>query len=357
MGLLDPPGLSPGGQSFVAKPSGDTRPGVLDWIHNSETGYGTHVRMFENTTAGQFAHATGLDKGAGGGFLASLKNAGGSGFTADMHGSSTGDGVRVTSGGAGYPARVDLHVGSKPVLIQQKFGQRVGDGVANGTTTFTSATAAFTAADIGRTITQTASRGEGFVLGATKTIVSVESATSVTLNAAATGSGTGINFIINERPSPTSQVMLQMLNGAGSIQFQILPDGFQTFIPIERLTSNGLRRSYDNGEGLRFYQNNGTNWNAHRIDSATVGRLDIKSYAASGRLAESAATVALSSGPAGVSFLGAAPVKKTGWALPTGISKRSTFDTAAVTLADLAGVVKALVEDLHATAGYGLLNA
>jgi hypothetical protein len=52
-----------------------------------------------------------------------------------------------------------------------------------------------------------------------------------------------------------------------------------------------------------------------------------------------------------------APVnKKTGWVLPTGTSKRSTFDTATITLAELAGVVKAIVEDLHGTAGYGLLN-
>lgn len=54
-------------------------------------------------------------------------------------------------------------------------------------------------------------------------------------------------------------------------------------------------------------------------------------------------------------FGGSTRAQKTGWALATGTAKRTTFDTATVTLAELAGVVKALVDDLHATAGYGLI--
>jgi hypothetical protein len=46
----------------------------------------------------------------------------------------------------------------------------------------------------------------------------------------------------------------------------------------------------------------------------------------------------------------------TGWALPTGTTSRSTFDTATVTTAALAQKVKALIEDLHESAGHGLLG-
>lgn len=62
-------------------------------------------------------------------------------------------------------------------------------------------------------------------------------------------------------------------------------------------------------------------------------------------------------GHTGVSFFGAAKAKKTGWATATGVATRTAFDTAAVTLPELAQRVKALIDDLHATAGYGLLQA
>ncbi|RRQ26312.1 hypothetical protein DK926_18890 [Rhodococcus sp. Eu-32] len=59
-----------------------------------------------------------------------------------------------------------------------------------------------------------------------------------------------------------------------------------------------------------------------------------------------------------LSFFGATAVaKRTGWAVPTGTAKRTTFDTGTVTLADLAGVVMALIQDLNGTTGYGLLQA
>ena len=48
--------------------------------------------------------------------------------------------------------------------------------------------------------------------------------------------------------------------------------------------------------------------------------------------------------------------RKTGWAVPTGTAARTTFDTATVTTAELAQRVKALIEDLHGTAGHGLIG-
>lgn len=48
--------------------------------------------------------------------------------------------------------------------------------------------------------------------------------------------------------------------------------------------------------------------------------------------------------------------RKTGWAPATGTATRTTFNTATVTLEELAQRVKALIDDLHATAGHGLIG-
>jgi len=48
--------------------------------------------------------------------------------------------------------------------------------------------------------------------------------------------------------------------------------------------------------------------------------------------------------------------RKTGWGLATGTPTRTTFATGSVTLSQLAERVKALIDDLHATAGHGLIG-
>lgn len=52
-----------------------------------------------------------------------------------------------------------------------------------------------------------------------------------------------------------------------------------------------------------------------------------------------------------------AGTRKTGWATATGTATRTTFDTATVTTAQLAERVKALIDDLHATAGHGMIGS
>lgn len=64
-----------------------------------------------------------------------------------------------------------------------------------------------------------------------------------------------------------------------------------------------------------------------------------------------------SGGDAGISFFGYPEVTKTGWSTATGTATRTTFDTATVTLPQLAERVKALIDDLHQTSGYGLLRS
>lgn len=48
--------------------------------------------------------------------------------------------------------------------------------------------------------------------------------------------------------------------------------------------------------------------------------------------------------------------RRTGWGTATGTATRTTFDTATVTTAQLAERVKALIDDLHGTAGHGLIG-
>lgn len=48
--------------------------------------------------------------------------------------------------------------------------------------------------------------------------------------------------------------------------------------------------------------------------------------------------------------------RKAGWATATGTATRTTFDTATVTLQQLAERVKAVIDDLHGTAGHGLIG-
>lgn len=48
--------------------------------------------------------------------------------------------------------------------------------------------------------------------------------------------------------------------------------------------------------------------------------------------------------------------RKTGWATATGTATRTTFATSSVTLPQLAERVKALIDDLHNTAGHGLIG-
>lgn len=55
----------------------------------------------------------------------------------------------------------------------------------------------------------------------------------------------------------------------------------------------------------------------------------------------------------GTAILGA---RKTGWATATGTATRTTFDTSTVTLPQLAERVKAIIDDLHSTAGHGLIG-
>lgn len=79
-------------------------------------------------------------------------------------------------------------------------GSQFTDGVSNATTTFTSATAAFSQADVGRSIRSTSGTDipDGTIINA------VGSATSITLSAAATTTASAITFVVGRDAAPTA---------------------------------------------------------------------------------------------------------------------------------------------------------
>lgn len=84
---------------------------------------------------------------------------------------------------------LDSKTGGGQILGAADSGRSVTDGATNTNTTVTSATAAFTSADIGKSIS-----GTGIPAGAT--ITAVASGTSVTISAAATATATGVTLRI-----------------------------------------------------------------------------------------------------------------------------------------------------------------
>jgi lysophospholipase L1-like esterase len=76
------------------------------------------------------------------------------------------------------------------------YGVSFTDGVSNSTTTYTSATAAFTQADVGRSIV-------GTDIPAGTRIAAVASASSITLSATATGTNSGLTFVVGRPALPS----------------------------------------------------------------------------------------------------------------------------------------------------------
>lgn len=156
-------------------------------------------------------------------------------------------------------------------------------------------------------------------------------------------------------------------------------------------TTPPLRTGSGGGAGLRFQNTGWTIKHGHGIDysgdTLTVGATNIKPTGAlTGNLDDTAASgVWITTSTAGevigaMAYAGANPVtgfqlmkfdasgmsilaggkvvgtRKTGWANATGTATRTTFDTATVTLPQLAERMKALIDDLHNTTGHGLIG-
>lgn len=119
---------------------------------------------------------------------------------------------------------------------------------------------------------------------------------------------------------------------------------------------------YMDKTGLEFAAYSGTVstwWTSMIKPSGTVLNFQIGDTGGAGGTSMET-VIALGHGGAGfkrLGFFGKTPVsKRAGWTTATGTATRTTFDTTSVTLPQLAEHVKALIDDLHATAGYGLLT-
>ncbi len=109
----------------------------------------------------------------------------------------------------------------------------------------------------------------------------------------------------------------------------------------DNTSGSRIHSIYCDEDELRFRKTNdsfGTPTDLLRIDGN--GRIDARGPSPGFRVAGADVIVA----------------RKTGWAVATGTATRTTFDTASVTTAQLAERVKALIDDLHATAGHGLIG-
>jgi hypothetical protein len=204
----------------VASPrqAGDNKNGALDWRHEGTTGYLTHFVMGSSSQSLAGCYAAGTDLGSGDGFFVSHKNSG-----AGIRGVGQG-GSSILQYMIGYSKSTlyngEIFKDNQGMKLFAKIGAGFGDGVAtSGSTTFTSATAAFTGADVGASISQTTTKGTLNVTGTIPsgtTIVSVTNATTVVLSAAATASGTGINFLIGGRAPTSTQQLFTIYDTNGT---------------------------------------------------------------------------------------------------------------------------------------------
>lgn len=211
---------NPAGGSFTAKPLGDGSPGLVDLKIDDTIGYLFHLHTGANSGAGVACIGIGTDEGSGAGILISQKAAG-IGFSLSHNPAASAAGAFVFSYSAlNFGFRFDSYVGAKGMQLTSQLGAGFADGVANGTTTFTSATAAFVAGDVGATLQQlTSTPTTPTVIPNGVTIVGFTNATTVTLSAAATGSATNIQFLVGSRPPSTSQGLLQL---QAAVSFQQL---------------------------------------------------------------------------------------------------------------------------------------
>jgi len=192
----------------------DTTAGILDWQNNSTSGYIVHARTGPLSTGAVAAIAIGTDLGAGNGLLVSHKNTGIGVLATGQPGS--GRIAEFTSRGTGSGFWINVQAGGAATQINARDGAGFADGVStSGSTTFTSATAAFTAGDVGKGISQLTSKGTTDPFGSIAsgaTIVSVTNATTVVLSAPATATGSAVLFNVVGRIPALTQPLLKFMD-------------------------------------------------------------------------------------------------------------------------------------------------
>jgi hypothetical protein len=225
-----------------------TEAGVFDWQNNSTSGYLVHARTGALSTSAVAAMAIGTDLGAGNGLLISHKNTGIGILATGQPGS--GRIAEFTSRGSGSGHWINVQAGGAPAQVNARDGAGYPDGVANGTTTFTSATAAFTGADVGAAIVQLTSRGDTDPFGCIPsgtTIASVTNATTVVLSQASTASGTAVMFNIAGRLPAFTQALFRIMGTDLTTEIAKFTRGGATLSTVD-VASTPLRVNAKSGQ-------------------------------------------------------------------------------------------------------------
>jgi len=222
----------PDGTPRLMKNPGDSRAGLIDWEFNAgQAGYLFHLRAGVSSSTDEYALGIGLDGGSGGGILISQKTSGGTGINLGQW-PGTGVGILASNRSSIPIMNTEIYAGAGGVIYSLKSGYGRSDGVLTaGSPIMTSATANFTSADIGRTITTTQPKPNDLPAGTT--IVSVESTTSVTLSQNATATRTGVRFMISGRTAAATQTLLRFYDtDTTNDLFAIRQGSIMTMLPF-----------------------------------------------------------------------------------------------------------------------------
>jgi Collagen triple helix repeat (20 copies). len=287
----------------VAKSFGDDRPGVWEYTHNDDFGYLFHLLAGASFGTPASLIALGLDNGTGGGLLVANK-ASGVGVTIRQQ--------ATIANAAAYGLKVDgLSTVAPSVRIEQN---------VNG------------AADALQLLAFGAPTADQNLL-----LIS------------AGGGNAGFIRAVDGRIDWRRDVTVRD-NGATASGVRVGENSaYATWGDVAGYWSSHVKK------GMDFYSpsGGGSLW---RFAIETGGSyMNIRTGAA-GAYGAAPTSDIIKIQHQKIAFHGATPVKKTGWTLPTGTKTRTGFSSDSVTLPVLAAHVAALLDDLHATAGYGLLN-
>lgn len=189
----------------------DAAAGTIDWVQDGTSGYLLHLTSGVNSASGTYAIGIGTDQGLGGGILLSVKSANGTGLRI-ITDPAAGFGSWISGYGSNPTIYGQMYVGAGGLRMDAAAGAGFSDGVTNGTTTFTSATATFVPGDVGATLEILhGSLGQFYTpfAGSAQVVISgYVDAQTVTLATAASASYTGLRFKVTGRIPATSQALI-----------------------------------------------------------------------------------------------------------------------------------------------------
>lgn len=176
------------------------------------------------------------------------------------------------------------------------------------------------------------------------------------------GIGAGAGYI-TRRANGTESVPTGLLTGDAIGGFQgrgYGTSGFGVTRAEVRYVATENWTDAAQGTRIEFHSTNtGTTTTSSRMALHPPGRLRISAVDANSDDGVNVLQVVGDATVSGVYKVDGTQVVKeriTGWSVATGTATRTTFATGSVTLAQLAERVKALIDDLHGTAGHGLIG-